>query len=113
MRYPDGYHGRMSASITFRFDPRADRTSVVVFMTTGLNRTYQREDLYRGTVPVVLADLHGLSRRQVVLALSAALYAEWNTHLGFQQAYQDAAAGLGVPLGTTGGTVAQDPLPGL
>lgn len=113
MMHPNEYGPSAGVTVTFRFDPGARATRATVFMSTGINRAYRREDLWRGMLPVTVEDLRGLSRRDVALVLAAGLHEYWEAVLLAESVPQEPAEGAGAPLGATGGTVTQDTLPGL
>lgn len=114
------FRGASGVTITFRFSPGSRWSEVLVFMASGLNRTYKREDLWRGSIPTTTGDLHGLTRRQVAFVLSEALGEVW---LASRYADQQADLADGVtttrpqapapPEGATGAAVPDIPLPGL
>jgi len=68
--------------------------------------------VWHGNLPVGRRDLKGKPPRDVAIMLGDELWRHLHPDISADLAARIAVA-TGVPLGTTGGTVTQDPLPGL
>jgi hypothetical protein len=101
-------------AIVFTFRPNFSDTLATVTLVTGTGTRCRHDVFWRGRVGLTRGSLAGLDRRECALLLGDALHAEWAGARDHREApAHDPAVGPGAPLGAAGGTVTQDPLPGL
>jgi len=101
-------------AIVYAFRPNFTDTLVTVALVSGTGSRCHRDTLWRGRLPVSRDTLRGLSPRECALLLGDELHGYWQRDLAANEEPIAAPAGLlGAPLGATGGTVTNDPLPGL
>ena len=97
--------------ITYAFYPWDEYTQAEIHLRSLAGGVHSALTVWRGHLPVGRRDLTGKSPRDVTLMLGDEL---WRHLHGSRPGDGDQeAVGSGVPLGTTGGTVGQDSLPGL
>jgi hypothetical protein len=111
-REPDRYSTPQSFEVRFHATDQGIFARATYARGTGRNyRTYRVHNSYLG---VREADLRGLSVLQVTAVLVSDLLRQFRQLEATAHAVSAAqAVASGAPLGATGGTVTQDPLPGL
>lgn len=114
---PTGKHpvADMKAThIELRFYPYAHETQAVLVLARGLGDRASRVRVWAGFLPCRRSALRGMGTGQVAFLLAGllrdALDAEDERTIAAARD-SGSAGGLGIPLGITGGTVIQDPLP--
>lgn len=98
-------------SIHFDFWPWDEYTQCRVYVRSLVGGVGREVVVWDGNVGVGRRDLAGRSSADCAVMLSDHLYREW-AHRN-SDSDTDQPLGSGVPLGTTGGTVSQGPLPGM
>jgi hypothetical protein len=103
-----------ASHVELRFYPYAEDTQAVVVVAHGLGARASRLRVWSGLLPCCRRDLRGLDAGAVTLVLTGLLRDALAHPTGDAIAWRaDSKPGgaVGVPLGTTGGTVIQDRLP--
>lgn len=99
------------------FDVRFHATSKGIFaratFARGTGRNYRLYRVWDGYLGVGESDLRGLSVINCTAVLISDLLWGWQQTDGAAKTHHDAAVGPGAPVGATGATVTQDPLPGM
>jgi hypothetical protein len=103
-----------ASHVELRFYPYAKDTQAVVVVAHGLGARAQRLRVWSGVLPIGRSDLHGRNAGEVTFMLAGLLRNALTDSTGDPLAWRtDSRSGeaVGVPLGTTGGTVIHDQLP--
>lgn len=98
-------------SINFQFWPWDEYTECKVVLRSLVDGVGREVVVWSGNLAVGRRGLAGRPPAECALLLSDHLYRRW--HQSDTADGDSTAVGPGAPLGATGGTVPQDPLPGL
>lgn len=101
-------------AIIFAFRPNFTDTTAMVTLVTGTGDRCRRLILWRDHLPSNRHSLAGLDSRQCAILLGDELHTRWLVQLADEATARDAVGGVsGAPVGATGATVTNVPLPGL
>src|SRR5665811_1875231 len=103
-----------SVHLEMRMYPYRHETQAIVVLASGLGARASRLRLWSGTLPCTRADLAGLRPSDITILLTG-LLRDALSAVDFDAvapaADSESGGAIGVPLGTTGGTVIQACLP--